>query len=349
MLAELSPANFAMVMATGIVSVAAQLHGLRTVALALFGLNAAAWLALCVLNALRLARHPARFFGDMADHLRAPGYFTAVAGTAVLAGQCLMLLSQGGELAVALGAIATALWAALVYAIFAAFTVKAEKPALDKGISGGWLLAVVATQSLAVLAALLAERSPGPRGEALDFVALSLWLFGGMLYIWIISLIFYRYTFFRLLPGDLTPPYWINMGAMAISTLAGAQLVANASASPLLDSMRPFLKGFTVLYWATGTWWIPMLLVLGVWRYVYKRHPLRYDPLYWGAVFPLGMYSAGTHRMAEVLSLDFLAFLGPLFLAAALAAWAATFCGLAGRLLRPLRSRSMRKAGANHQ
>src|SRR5690606_19637492 len=131
--------------------------------------------------------------------------------------------SQGGELAVALGAIATALWAALVYAIFAAFTVKAEKPALDKGISGGWLLAVVATQSLAVLAALLAERSPGPRGEALDFVALSLWLFGGMLYIWIISLIFYRYTFFRLLPGDLTPPYWINMGAMAISTLAGAQ------------------------------------------------------------------------------------------------------------------------------
>src|SRR5690606_28137074 len=125
MLAELSPANFAMVMATGIVSVAAQLHGLRTVALALFGLNAAAWLALCVLNALRLARHPARFFGDMADHLRAPGYFTAVAGTAVLAGQCLMLLSQGGGLAVALGAIATALVAALVYAIFPAFALPA--------------------------------------------------------------------------------------------------------------------------------------------------------------------------------------------------------------------------------
>jgi hypothetical protein len=43
-----------------------------------------------------------------------------------------------------------------------------------------------------------------------------------------ISLIFYRYTFFRFAPGDLSPPYWINMGAMAISTLAGALLIENA-------------------------------------------------------------------------------------------------------------------------
>jgi tellurite resistance protein TehA-like permease len=150
---------------------------------------------------------------------------------------------------------------------------------------------------------------------------------------WIISLIFYRYTFFRLSPGDLTPPYWINMGAMAISTLAGAHLVENAAGSPLLASMLPFVKGFTILYWATGTWWVPMLLLLGFWRYVRKRHPLRYDPLYWGAVFPLGMYSASTHEMARVLDLGFLAFLPPLFLAAALGAWAAAAAGLAARLV----------------
>ena len=54
-----------------------------------------------------------------------------------------------------------------------------------------------------------------------------------MLYIWIISLIFYRYTFFRSRPSDLTPPYWINMGAVAISTLAGTLLVAGRAASPV--------------------------------------------------------------------------------------------------------------------
>jgi voltage-gated anion channel len=49
-----------------------------------------------------------------------------------------------------------------------------------------------------------------------------MWLWGGMLYIWMISLIFYRDTFFRFSADDLTPPYWINMGAVAISALAGA-------------------------------------------------------------------------------------------------------------------------------
>ena len=82
---------------------------------------------------------------------------------------------------------------------------------------------------------------------------------------------------FRLSPSDLSPQYWINMGAMAISTLAGSLLIANAPDAPFLASLTPFLKGFTVFYWATGTWWIPMLVVLVVWRHVYARHPLQYD------------------------------------------------------------------------
>ena len=94
-----------------------------------------------------------------------------------------------------------------------------------------------------------------------------------MLYIWIISLIFYRYTFFPLLPSDLAPPYWINMGAVAISTLAGALLVLAAPASPLLTGLLPFLKGLTLLFWATATWWIPMLLILGTWRHVVQGFP----------------------------------------------------------------------------
>jgi hypothetical protein len=68
---------------------------------------------------------------------------------------------------------------------------------------------------------------------------------------------------------------------MAISTLAGARLVQNTPDAPFLSSLLPFLKSFTVFYWATGTWWIPMLLVLGVWRHLIQRFPLRYDPLYW--------------------------------------------------------------------
>ena len=71
-----------------------------------------------------------------------------------------------------------------------------------------------------------------------------------------------------------------------------------------------------------------MLLVLGVWRHIYKRFPLRYDPLYWGAVFPLGMYAACTQQMAHALDLPFLGLLPTVFLFVALSAWSLAFLGL---------------------
>lgn len=335
-LAELSPAYFGLVMATGIVSLGAHRLGMPSVASGLLGLNVAMYGVLWLLTLLRAARFSHRFFADMVDHLHGPGFFTTVAGSGILGSQFVVLVANR-RAGVALWVVAVALWVGLTYTIFTAFTIKERKPALDRGISGAWLLAVVATQSVAVLSALLAAHSAQPYKLELNFFALSMWLWGGMLYIWMISLIFYRYTFFRFSPGDLSPPYWINMGAMAISTLAGSLLIINAPDAPFLLSLLPFLKGFTVLYWATGTWWIPMLVGLGVWRHVYKRFPLKYDPLYWGAVFPLGMYAAATHAMIGAMGFAFLDPLPLIFWYTALIAWAAAFAGLVFDLLQRIR------------
>jgi tellurite resistance protein TehA-like permease len=333
-LAGLSPAYFGMVMATGIVSIAAHLLGLAWLARGLYLLNCAFYAALWALYLLRLWWHPRAFFQDLFDHLRGPGYFTSIAASGVLGSQTVVLYGWLSA-AFALWCVAIALWLGFTYAIFTILTVKEAKPPLDRGINGGWLLAVVATQSIAVLSALLAARIGQPHKLELNFFALSMWLWGGMLYIWMMSLIFYRYTFFPFQPGDLSPPYWINMGAMAISTLAGSLLIVNAPDAPFLESLRPFIKGFTIFYWATGTWWIPMLLVLGVWRHIYRRFPLQYDPLYWGAVFPLGMYAASTHELIVALDLGFLVPLPKIVFAVALAAWLTAFVGWLRALLRP--------------
>lgn len=332
-LAGLTPAYFGLVMATGIVSIAAHLQGWPQLARTLFYLNNVMYAVLWLLTLGRLVWFPRRFFNDLIDHLRGPGFFTMVAGTGVLGAQY-VLLQADYRIALLLWIVALALWLGLTYAIFTAFTVKEVKPTLDKGINGAWLLAVVATQSVAVLAAMLAAHVAQPYRLEMNFLALSMWLWGGMLYIWMMSLIFYRYTFFRFAPGDLAPPYWINMGAMAISTLAGSLLIINAPDAPFLLSLLPFLKGFTVFYWATGTWWIPMLLVLSIWRHVYKRFPMRYDPLYWGAVFPLGMYATCTQQMLRAMEFDWLEFLPQLFLIVALGTWSIAFVGLLRDLLR---------------
>ncbi|MCD0501668.1 tellurite resistance/C4-dicarboxylate transporter family protein [Bordetella petrii] len=320
-------------MATGIVSLASDMMSYPRLARALFVLNIVQYAALWLAYLLRAWHFPRRFFGDMIDHAKGPGYFTLVAGTGILASQ-FILLRDDLVTGFALWTLAVALWVGLTYSIFTAFTVKAHKPPLDRSISGAWLLAVVATQALAVSSALLAARIGQPFRLEMNLVALSMWLWGGMLYIWMMSLIFYRYTFFPFSPGDLSPPYWINMGAMAISTLAGSLLILNAPQAPYLVSLLPFLKGFTVLYWATGTWWIPMLLCLGAWRYGFQRFPFRYDPLYWGAIFPLGMYAASTWQMNRAMGFDFLEFLPPVFLGMALLGWLLAFTAMVRRLLR---------------
>ena len=341
----LSPAYFGMVMATGIVSIAAHLLGMGWIALALFYLNLGAYLALWALNLLRVILFPRRFFADMIDHQRGPGFFTFVAGSCVLGSQ-FVLITQNYQIAIYLWVLALALWIGLIYTIFAAFTVKEDKPPLEKGISGAWLLAVVATQSISVLSALIAPHWQQPYKLELNFLALSMWLWGGMLYIWMISLIFYRYTFFRFSPDDLAPPYWINMGAMAVSTLAGCLLIINSPDAPFLASLAPFLKGFTVFYWATGTWWIPMLVVLVLWRHLYKRFPVAYDPLYWGAVFPQGMYTACTFQLAHAMDLPFLYVIPRYFVYLALLAWLIAFIGLVHAIARPLFSFLGRRPGA---
>lgn len=333
---RLHPAYFGLVMATGIVSVACHLLALETFARALVPVNVASYAALVVLNGLRLVRFPRRVLTDLADHQRGVGFFTAVAATGVLGSQLLVVRGDYG-VATVLWVLAIVLWVVFIYAIFTAFTVKAAKPSLADGINGGWLVAVVATESIANLGGQLLPRFESHR-EPLLFLSLAFWLCGGMLYIWMISLIFYRYTFFPFSPSDLMPPYWVNMGAMAISALAGTTLIASAPASPLLSKMEPFLRGFTVLFWATATWWIPMLVILGVWRHVYRRFELRYDPLYWGAVFPLGMYTVASFRLAVTFDLPFLMFLPRAFVFVALAAWTLAFAGLVRSLVRTVRT-----------
>jgi tellurite resistance protein TehA-like permease len=329
--ADLFPGYFALVMATGIISIACYFLEMKTLAVVLLVVNIVAYTVLWLLLLLRLLLFFPRVKDDINNHVRGPGFFTVVAGTSVLGSELLIVAGQS-QIASLLWLLGLILWVVIMYSFFTAMTVRENKPSIEAGLNGGWLLAVVATQSISVLGTLLIDHFAEYR-EPFLFFTLCMFLLGSMLYIPLITLIFYRFTFVNVTTTSLTPPYWINMGAVAITTLAGARLIIAAPRWTTLNEFVPFLKGFTLFFWAAGTWWIPLLLILGFWRHVYKRFPLKYDPQYWGMVFPFGMYTVCTIQLARAINFPQLFVIPRYFIYLALAGWLVVSFGLIYSLL----------------
>ena len=332
-LTDFFPGYFALVMGTGIIAVAAHLLSYRVIGWALFAIALVSYGLLWLILLARLARYPRNVIADFATHDRGPAFLTIVAATGVLGSQFDTFGVLTGLLPL-LFWFSLALWSVLVYGFLSTVTVGITKPDLEHGLNGAWLLLVVATESVSVLGSLLALHDAAR--DALVFVSLAFYLLGSMLYVLLSALIFFRWVFRPMYPEEMGASWWINMGAVAIATLAGAQLMALPEVAHPLVPLLSFVAPFTVLLWATSTFWIPLLVILFIWKEM-QRGPRGYDSGLWSAVFPLGMYVVATHEYAAVADLKFLEFIPHAMFWIALLVWTLTFIGMWVQLLHPRR------------
>jgi len=177
-LATLHPAYFAVVMATGIVSIACHLAGFGLLAITLLGANVVFFVGLWAMTIARIVWFRDRVIADLLHHGRGVGFFTIVAGTCVLGSQSLVV-AGAWRVALWLWLAGIVLWAVVTYTVFGLLTVKSEKPSLADGINGGWLVAVVSAQSVSALGSQLAQAIDAPFllpiPRVFVFIALGAW------------------------------------------------------------------------------------------------------------------------------------------------------------------------------
>jgi tellurite resistance protein TehA-like permease len=252
-----------------------------------------------------------------------------------------MLVGVGLGLAAAvLLAIATLAWVVFGYVIpWTAVLGNPRRPMLDRA-NGTWFIWVVASQSIAVVAAGLEPLYPALR-QWLAIIAIVAWSTGVVLYTACALFVMLRAMLYRLDPHDLDPPYWVAMGAVAITVVAGARIVEMADA-PMIDVTRELIAGLSVIFWAFASWLIPVLLAAGVWRHLVHRIPLRYQPTLWSFVFPMGMYAAASIYLGRADRLPVVETIGTLWFWVGLGVWCLTAAGMVVDLARRLTGRSAR-------
>jgi tellurite resistance protein TehA-like permease len=300
------PDAFAVVMATGIVSIAAAYHGYDAVS---DGLAILAALLLPVLVAVALMtwfRRPP----DISDPDVTIRMFTFVAACAVLDSR----LTSIHAVVWTLSALAGLAWLILVVLTARNFA-KRSWSDLQQVARGAWELASVGTSGLAIVVVTLA-RYTGSRD--LLVVAVGIWLLGIAIYVLMTDLIVARAFAARLDPNGFEPDAWILMGGLAIATLAGDHIHRAG-----VEGVRTV----TIVTWIVATLWIVPLSYFGV-RHLQRRESRRFVGVWWAMVFPLGMYSAATYAMAVETKWPALHSVSLVFLWIALAAWLIVTIGL---------------------
>lgn len=317
-------------MSTGIISLAFRTLGFEAMADGMRAVALLAWVLLVVLSGVRLLRYASAVRIDLLNPRMVFSYFTLVAATNIVG---LLLHGMGlVPLALACWFLAFLAWCLLLYHAFSVLTFLTHEHNVNI-VHGGWLIAIVGTQSLVLLGARIAP-DLGVWAMYMVVEVHMLWGLGLIFYGIFVTLFCYRIFFLTLRPADISPLLWVVMGAAAISANAGTSLITEEARLLFLAAQRPFIDGVTLMMWSWATWWIPMLVIFGIWKHVVNRVPLNYDPVMWSLVFPLGMYTVASARLGLAADFPPLHWISQFMVWVAMGVWLVVMLGLVRRLWR---------------
>ena len=289
----------AVVMGTGIVSIALSLDQHETASRALLLIAGATWVTVTVLLSWRCVSDRRRFLAEA----RSPAGLDGVAANAVLGARLVILgwIAPGIVLLLA----ASTMWLVLLGPVLGRI------PAHATGVA---FMVTVSTEALAVLAAMVAVSETATWLIDLALVPAAL---GIALYPFALA----RFDTSELFAGK--GDHWVAGGALAICALAVSEILHAATRLGTLNDALGMLRVIALCLWVGAALWLPLLLAAEVWR---PRE--RYDLRRWSTVFPLGMYAVSSFSVASATQTGALATFGRVWIWLAAAGWTVAFLAL---------------------
>lgn len=323
---------FAFVMATGVVSIGMSLSHQEVISIILWVIAGLGWLFLTLTLIVRIFFAPSQVGASLGGEGSAFGWFTLPAGTLVIGIRFLVAGLAGWALAFWI--IGALIW--LVFGYLIPWLVLDRTHNLDDTtptalpdqeqqgltllthIDGTWFVWTVATQSVAILAAMLASHFTG---DFFPTVALIAWSTGLGLYLATVIGLVTRVLVLGIRPEALNPSFWVVMGALAISCLAAGHLMTMDPASAVSVAVKPVAAGAALILWGIATWLVVALLLLGIWRHLFRHVSASYVTTLWAMVFPMGVYSVASMTLGGAQGTPPIAWCGKVFIWVALSAW----------------------------
>ncbi|WP_146317238.1 tellurite resistance/C4-dicarboxylate transporter family protein [Leekyejoonella antrihumi] len=289
---DLSIAEFAFVMATGIISAGLWTIHADLISRILLVISVAAYVFLGAVHLMRIIWWLPRILSEIVGP-NGFSFITFTAASNVLSAR--FSLADHTTTASILLVIGVTSWIVLGYGVPLGMIAHAKRHTTLDPVNGTWFIWIVGTQSVAVAAASLADAFHNYPLEAFAGIC---WAIGLIQYLLLAAVEFARLLLRRIRPSESIAPYWVFMGAAAITIFAGAHLLQLRQVEHLI--LPDVVESLSMIMWSFATWLIPLLLALCIWR-TFKRHrQIEYRTEWWAIVFPVGMYGVASRELGLV-------------------------------------------------
>ncbi len=187
----------------------------------------------------------------------------------------------------------------------------------------GWFIPPVSHLVIPVLGLSLINQYNGSAlADIVFIISIAAFGIGFLLFLFVGSIIYHRYTYHELPISRLAPTFMIGLAPTSIITIILVKLidsVNNISFHIQPDLILPIMKIAAIMMWGFSAWWFILAVILLLHYYRNDNHPFVFG--WWAYTFPLAAFTISNGAVYHLLDYELFEIMLIIFNILLLAVW----------------------------